>query len=185
MTFPANDPAKRAFTLVEILLVIALVGVMVALVAGNAGAFIEGSKQMPPGRVLKLAVVDALYLAGERKRVTFLGYVEEDAAFVVTDASGGVLSKHPIFETRKEEENEVDEDESPKVTFWAKGPLAGAGGGSSIHDDDVLVVKRVPFHFGSSAPFRVEIETEDMRDPESYEFDPFSGYHLEKLGQEE
>ena len=46
-------------------------------------------------------------------------------------------------------------------------------------------MKRVPFHFGSSAPFRVEIETEDMRDPESYEFDPFSGYHLEKLGQEE
>ena len=58
------------FTLIEVLLVLALVGLMAGLVAGNAGAFISGGNFEPPHRVLKKSVLDAVYYAGERKRAT-------------------------------------------------------------------------------------------------------------------
>ena len=60
------------FSLIEVLLVLALIGVMAAIVAGNAGAFIQASGYEPPARVLKKAVLDAYYFAGERKEATFL-----------------------------------------------------------------------------------------------------------------
>ena len=55
------------FTLIEVLLVLALVGVLAGLVAGNAGAFITGAKYEPPGRVLKKAILDAIYFSSETK----------------------------------------------------------------------------------------------------------------------
>ena len=48
------------FTLVEVLLVLALVGVITGLVAGNVGAFITGAQFEPPERVLKKAILDAI-----------------------------------------------------------------------------------------------------------------------------
>ena len=42
---------------------LALIGVMAGIVAGNAGAFIVGSNFEPPDRVLKRAVLDAVYFA--------------------------------------------------------------------------------------------------------------------------
>ena len=173
----------RAFTLIEILLVLALVGVMVGLVAGNAGAFIEGSKYEPPGRVLKKAVVDCLYLSCENKRVAYLSYDEENATFVISNASGGILTTHGVFEGATEEPKR-DKDDNPKVTFRSIGPLSGPAGGSSVFDEDILIVKRVPFHFGASVPFEAEIEVKGESENEIYEFDPFSGYHLKKLEKE-
>jgi prepilin-type N-terminal cleavage/methylation domain-containing protein len=173
----------RAFTLIEILLVLALIGVMVGLVAGNTGALIGGSKTEPPGRVLKQAVVDCLYLSCENKRVAYLSYHEENATFLISNASGGVMASHGIFEGAKEE-TKRDKDDNPKVTFRSIGPLAGPAGGSSVFDEDILIVKRVPFHFGASVPFEAEIEVKGQSDNEIYEFDPFSGYHLKKLKKE-
>ena len=176
-------PGTRAFTLIEILLVLALVGVMVGLVAGNAGAFIEGSKYEPPGRVLKKAVVDCLYLSCENKRVAYLSYDEENATFVISNASGGILTSHGMFEGAKEDPKR-DKDDNPKVTFRSIGPLSGPAGGSTVFDEDLLLVKRVPFHFGASVPFEAEIEVKGESENEIYEFDPFSGYHLKKLKKE-
>jgi hypothetical protein len=62
--------------------------------------------------------------------------------------------------------------------------LAGPAGGSSVFDEDILIVKRVPFHFGASVPFEAEIEVKGESENEIYEFDPFSGYHLKKLKKE-
>lgn len=180
MIFRTCGSGARAFTLIEILLVLALIGVMVGLVAGNAGAFIEGSKYEPPGRVLKKAVLDCLYLSSENKRVAYLSYHEENATFLISDASGGVLESHGIFEGAKEE-TKRDKDDNPKVVFRSIGPLAGPAGGSTVFDEDILIVQRVPFHFGASIPFEAEIELKGESEKETYEFDPFSGYHLKKL----
>ncbi|MDA7791943.1 prepilin-type N-terminal cleavage/methylation domain-containing protein [Opitutales bacterium] len=58
----------RGFTLVEVLLVLALVGVLAGLVAGNVGAFIAGAKFEPPDRVLKKSNsrCDIFFIGNER-----------------------------------------------------------------------------------------------------------------------
>ena len=76
---------KRAFSLIEVLLVLALVAILVGIVAGNAGAFIKGSNFEPPDRVLKKAVLDAVYHASESKRAAYLSYFEENATFQIID----------------------------------------------------------------------------------------------------
>ena len=63
---------KQAFSLIEVLLILALVGVLMGVVAGNASAFIKGSNYEPPGRVLKVATLDAVYFSSERKRKSSL-----------------------------------------------------------------------------------------------------------------
>lgn len=169
----------RAFTLIEVLLVLALIGVLIGLVAINAGAFVEASKYEPPARVLGKAVMDSFYYASESKRTSYLSYSEENATFLVSDGMGKVLVTHSIFE--KEDLEELrEEDLLPQVIFRAKGPLAGLSGGDSLYDEDLLVVRRVPFHFGTSMPFQVEIEIMGEEEIEIIEFDPFSGYPLSK-----
>lgn len=166
---------KRAFSLIEVLLVLALVAVLVGIVAGNAGAFIKGSNFEPPDRVLKKAVLDAVYHASESKRPAFLSYFEENATFLVTGTSGEILAEHNVYEKITEE---IEEDSSliPKVSFYAVGPLSGVDGGNTNYDDEDLKLARVFFHSGSSQPFFAEIEFRN--DQEKLEFDPFSGYVL-------
>ena len=157
------------------LLVLALIGVMAGIVAGNAGAFIVGSNFEPPDRVLKRAVLDAVYFAGERKRATYLQYFEANATFLVADREGKVLATHKIYEDLTDEIRE-NEDLMPKTTFRAIGPLSGPDGGRTEYDEDHLELTRVYFHAGCSIPFHTEIdfrgETIEMS------FDPFSGYIL-------
>jgi len=169
----------RAFTLIEVLLVLALIGVLIGLVAINAGAFVEASKYEPPARVLGKAVMDSFYFASETKRTAYLSYQEGNATFLVSDGTGKVLSNHGIFD--KEDLEQLREDDLlPRVVFRAKGPLAGLSGGDSLYDDDLLVVGRVPFHFGTSMPFQTEIEIMGEEEIEIIEFDPFSGYPVAK-----
>ena len=118
----------RAFTLIEVLLVLALIGVLIGLVAINAGAFVEASKYEPPARVLGKAVMDSFYFASETKRTAYLSYQEGNATFLVSDGTGKVLSNHGIFD--KEDLEQLREDDLlPRVVFRAKGPLAGLSGG--------------------------------------------------------
>lgn len=169
----------RAFTLIEVLLVLALIGVLIGLVAINAGAFVEASKYEPPARVLGKAVKDSFFFASETKRTAYLSYLEENATFFVSDATGRILASHGIFE--KEDLEQLREDDLlPRVLFRAMGPMAGLAGGDSLYDDDLLVVQRVPFHFGTSMPFQAEIEIMGEDEVERIEFDPFSGYQVTK-----
>jgi hypothetical protein len=169
---------KQAFSLIEVLLILALVGVLMGVVAGNASAFIKGSNYEPPGRVLKVATLDAVYFSSERKRKSFLSYDQEKVAFLVSDAEGSVLTEHPIYE--KLEEDLFDDPELvPEVIFTAIGPEAGEAGGQTVYTDEQLLLKRITFHAGCSQPFEVAItfrgETEVIK------FDPFSGYVLTPL----
>lgn len=167
--------SKRAFSLIEVLLVLALVAVLLGVVAGNAGSFIKGSNFEPPDRVLKKAVLDAVYFASESKRAAYLSYFEENATFLVSDSYGKTLAEHRVYE--KIPDGFGDETELvPKVFFYAEGPLAGQDGGNSIYDEDELSLKRVFFHSGCSIPFSAEIQFRDEK--KELKFDPFSGYIL-------
>lgn len=166
---------KRAFSLIEVLLVLALVAILVGIVAGNAGAFIKGSNFEPPDRVLKKAVLDAVYHASESKRAAYLSYFEENATFQVADSFGAILSEHRVYK-KLDEDLKKDDSLLPKVTFFAIGPLAGEDGGNSKYDERDLVLNRVFFHSGCSVPFSVVINFRDEK--QVMNFDPFSGYVL-------
>lgn len=168
---------SRAFSLIEVLLVLALVGILFGLVAGNAGAFISGSNFEPPDRVLKRAVLDAVYHAAERKQPTYLAYREQNASFVVTDASGSPLSRHDVYK-KMDEKIRQSEDLIPRVVFRAIGPLSGMEGQETKYDDEHLMLARVKFDSGCSVPFSVEIQFRE--ETEETSFDPFSGFVLKQ-----
>ena len=159
------------FTLVEVLLVLALVGVITGLVAGNVGAFITGAQFEPPDRVLKKAILDAIYESSELKRATYLSFETNSSSFRVTDRAGSQINIHSIYKGELDGEKEV-----PRVVFKAIGPESGADGGSTIYDEEELILTRIPFHYGSSAPFEVEIKFKDQLS--RHRFDPFSGFVL-------
>ena len=167
----------QAFSLIEVLLVLALLSVLAGVVAGNLGAFIKGANFEPPQRVLKKAVLDAVYYSSERKRATYLSYFEKNATFLVSDSMGLPLAEHRVY---KELSDDIARDSSniPKISFHAVGPLSGVEGDGTNYDEDELVLPRVVFHAGSSVPFYVNLQFGD-NDTEMY-FDPFSGYILKK-----
>ena len=163
----------RGFTRVEVLLVLALVGVLAGLVAGNVGAFITGAKFEPPDRVLKKAILDAIYFSSETKDPAYLFYLDENASFAVKDANGVELSLHKVYQGEWNEDYEL-----PEVQFYAIGPESGPDGGSTVYDEEQLSLNRVPFHFGSSVPFMSEIR---FREENLFlYFDPFSGFVLKQ-----
>jgi len=170
---------KRAFSLIEVLLVLALVAVLVGIVAGNAGSFIVGANFEPPDRVLKKAVLDAVYHASESKRATFLHYSEDTASFYVLDSTGQSLSEWPVYKVLSDKIKE-NPKLIPSVIFRALGPLAGVEGGpsSSVYNENELVIEKIPFHYGSILPFSAQIYFKDKKD--DFSFDPFSGYLLKK-----
>lgn len=180
MTKVKRVRVTSGFTLIEILLVLALVGLMAGLVAGNAGAFIAGGNFEPPDRVLKKAVLDAVYFAGERKRSTYLSFVEKNATFLVTDSSGVVLSNHLIFK-KLSDERSISNSAMPIINFQAVGPLAGPDGGRTSYDDSSLELERIPFHSGSSVPFSAKIKFREKE--QILFFDPFSGYAIKEQGE--
>ena len=148
-----------------------LVGVITGLVSGNVGAFIIGAQFEPPDRVLKKAILDAIYESSESKRATYLSFEANSSSFRVTDRSGFQIISHSIYKGELDDESEV-----PKVVFKAIGPGSGSDGGSTIYDEDELILSRIPFHYGGSVPFEVEIEFNEQLS--RHRFDPFSGFVL-------
>ena len=70
------------------LLVLALIGVMAGIVAGNAGAFIGGSNFEP--RSSAQACGFGCRISPGSKRATYLQYLEANATFLVADREGNL-----------------------------------------------------------------------------------------------
>ena len=166
---------SSGFSLIEILLVLALIAVLAGIVAGNASAFILGGNAEPPDRVLKRAALDALYFSGEKKEEVFLSWLEENATYLIKDRGGKILQKHPVYE-KLDEKIKMDDELMPKVSFFAIPPKAGVDGTSSNLSNDNLALSMVRFHAGCSTPFMVEIIYRG--EEEKLKFDPFSAYVL-------
>ncbi len=167
---------SAGFTLIEVLLVLALVAVLAGIVAGNASAFILGGSSEPPDRVLKRAVLDALYFSTEKKEEVRLAWSEQQATFLIKDRNGVILKRHSIYEDL-DEESVIDEDQVPKVSFFAIPPKVGFGGSSSPLNDEDLYLAEIIFNGGYTFSFLAEIEF--LGRNEILEFDPFSGFVLQ------
>lgn len=175
MTVLQRRGSVSGFTLIEILIVLALVAIMAGIVAGNASAFIIGGNAEPPARVLKRATLDALYFSGEKKEEIFLSWLEQNATFLVQDRQGMILKSHPVYEEITDDIRS-DDELMPKLEFYAVPPLAGVDGGSSDLDSDELLLSAIRFHAGCSTPFLTVIEFRGKT--EELKFDPFSAYVL-------
>lgn len=167
--------SASGFSLIEILLVLSLVALLAAVVAGNAGAFITGGNAEPPVRVLKRAALDALYFSSEMKREVLLKWNDVNATFLVTKRDGEILQAHPVYQ-ELDDDIRSNGDLMPEVIFTAIGPKAGVDGGSTEYEEDDLLLSSVRFHAGCSTPFMAEIKFRG--EIEEVEFDPFSGYVL-------
>ena len=169
---------RGGFTIVEVLLVLALLAIIAAMVGTGAVGMIEAAKMEPPDRVLKRAVLDAVYHASDRKEPSFLRYRKERATFEVTDATGQILAKHAVYQDMptdaEDDDDEWDDLVLPEVSFLAEGPLAGESGGSTQLADEHLVLKRIRFQAGVSPPFQAKVTFAGKE--EIFNFDPFSGY---------
>ena len=161
------------FSLIEVLIVLALLAVMAAIVSGNIAGFIDGAKAEPPGRVLKRAVLEGIFLSNERKREVRLSYLEENASFLITSPRGVIIKDFRIYDNLSEE-IQSSPDKLPKVFFKAIGPGTGVDGEDSDLDQEQLELNSIRFHAGCSNPFKAEILFREKT--EILEFDPFSGY---------
>ena len=164
-------------------MVLALMGVLITLSMGNAQGLLFVREFEPPDKVLRKAVLDAIYYASASKDKSLLAYNEKNATFEVLDSAGNPFSDlmgrpsiHRVYEKMTDSLRE-DSNRIPQVRFEAVGPSPGPEEDGTNWDDDQLELTSVPFHYNCTFPFRVTIT---FREKEKvYYFDPFSGYQID------
>lgn len=156
-----NDP-RRGFSLVELIIVIALIALIGGLVAMNAEAILRGLGEEPVDRVLRKAVREARYQAAALKEPTTLRFDEETATFIVNDAAGAELA---AFSTGM--------DDRPGALLIDFEQLLPAQGLSPYTRPETVAIGQVTFRPDrSSTPFQVVVDLENGRFTQR--FDPFS-----------
>ena len=183
---PDLNPSRiRAFTLIEIILVLALIGLLFSLFIGISGTFARASKEPePPIAILRAAVLEATHLSSKGKEVTHLRFDDENGTLVIENAAGTQLSVREFddFVVQDGDEREL----LFTVSFEAETPLQGVSGDEGEWDDEDLSLRRVTFHpSGVSTPFLARLIHHDTDKEEVLRFDPFSGYVLFEEEEEE
>ena len=203
---------SSGFTLIEIILVMALVAIVGTLVAYNVPAIVRLKSQPPIERVMVDAVREARFQAALTKEVSWLTYDSETGIFHVTldskapslpvpnDPFGtfGTLGSSVMEASSDEEESVIppsaiksyqvyfpEDGEVPKVEFFAMPPGMGYDGDSEDEPEDIPL-PRVPFDpAGFSVPFMVKVEDPNASIRDAFMiFDPFSNHVLESEGFE-
>jgi len=208
-SFPGRS---SGFTLIEIILVMALVGIVGTLVVLNVPSIIRLQDQPPIHRVMVDAVREARFQAAVTKEVCWLTYDSETGIFHVSldskapsqpvpdDPFGtfGTLKSSVMEATSDEEKTTIppsaiksyqvyfpEDGEVPKVEFFAIPPGMGYDGDSEDDPEDIPL-SRVPFDpAGFSVPFMVKVEDPNAGIRDAFMiFDPFSNHVLESEGFE-
>jgi prepilin-type N-terminal cleavage/methylation domain-containing protein len=86
----------RGFTLIEIIIVIALMGIIGGLVVINANSVLQGLGDDPVDRSLVKAVREARYQAAANKQTVRLQFDEQERQWLITSTSGQQLDARPI-----------------------------------------------------------------------------------------
>lgn len=88
---------KRAgFTLLEVVVAMAIIGMVAGLVVVNFSSAFEGFKSRPPEDVFRTAVRQARYEAALRRQKTFLSFDAEKNTFFVIAADGTPCGEYPL-----------------------------------------------------------------------------------------
>ncbi len=154
------------FTLVEILLVIALIGVMGGLVVGGLGGLFQAGKIHPPERRLQEAVLKARALAERESIPVFLSYDRQAGGRFIVEGSSRL-------ELLLDERNQTIAEQGPEISFSAI-----VENSPYNYTAEQLRLLKVKFMAGCSPAFLVKLETEESN--QEITFDPFSAYALKE-----
>ena len=154
------------FTLVEILLVIALIGVMGGLVVGGLGGFFQAGKIHPPERRLQEAVLKSRALAERESIPVFLSYDRQAGGRFIVEGSSRL-------ELLLDERNQTIAEQGPEISFSAI-----VENSPYNYTAEQLCLLKVKFMAGCSPAFLVRLETEESN--QEITFDPFSAYALKE-----
>ena len=158
-----NDPVG-GFTLLEVLLAIAVIALVSGLAVFNADAVFSGFDDKPLPGILKKAVREARLLAAASKETVFLSFNAESSRFSIVSHNGGILESFPT--------GYDPEDESVEIRMYQILPGTGFTFSRGIATETRLV-QRVGFHPDrSSTPFEVHLFYEETESRHRY--DPFS-----------
>jgi prepilin-type N-terminal cleavage/methylation domain-containing protein len=163
---------RRGFTLIEFIIVIALIALVGGLVAVNAEAILRGLGEEPVDRILQKAVREARFQAAYLKQPTQLRFDEESAAFRVITRDGAALAEFTTGLTGP--------SDRLRITFEQILPERGLTAGTLEQTVEIDAVTFLPDR--SSTPFQVLIDHE--RSPFTQRFDPFSDIVIDDSRQQ-
>jgi prepilin-type N-terminal cleavage/methylation domain-containing protein len=157
-----NETANSAFTLLEMLIVIGLIGILSAVVVVNANALFAGLGDEAVPETLRRAVREARYQAAAMKSETVLSYNTESGRFQISGSAGEILKELPV------EEN----PDGVTVTFRRLQP--GKGDSLALNRNPIRrEVAAVRFHPDRSATL-FEVDLRHGGGQTVHRYDPFS-----------
>ena len=156
--------AWRAFTLIELMLAIAVLAIMSSIVVINANAILGGFDDKPLPEILKIAVREARYAAAKNKEPVYLSFDAKESRFIVTDPRHRILQ---TFSTGYEPDGP-----SIGIHFFRLLPSTGTTFSNRLGPDRQPAL-RVAFHPDrSSTPFEVHLKYSQQES--THRYDPFS-----------
>ena len=157
-----GDKLRGGFTLIEILLVIALIAIAVSVVLVNFTALTERGESTSPEEVLSAAIRKARFIAAADRVITELRYDLESGKLVI-EPSGDEFSINENF----------GPDGRGAIKFYLIPPAEGL---RPLPDPDRTTLETRAIAFApdrSSSPFLAEIDT-GQGSPTRLRYDPFS-----------
>jgi prepilin-type N-terminal cleavage/methylation domain-containing protein len=164
---PATRRRARAFSLLELIVALALVAVLATIFIVSIPNLMDGLATRPLPEILQKAVRDARYQAALKKEIVSLRFDAEKGAFVVFDRSGATLAER--------ESGYGPESREIAVRFFQIMPLEGVS--SFRASGEQVGIELVRFHPDrSSTPFVAELDIGNVRSRHRY--DPFSDLEI-------
>jgi len=155
-----SQSSQAGFTLLEIILVFALIALSASVIIANFTTFLNFDDQVAPEDTLRAAIRSARFQAASERIPATLSFDKETGALVV---SGG--ESFPLQANFK--------DGTDEIRFYLVPPAEGMGRFPDAESSQ-LEAKEVSFAPDrSSTPFVVEIDTGEGT-PQRLVFDPFS-----------
>lgn len=154
-------PASAAFTLVEIVLVIALMAMAASVVIANFVAFADRGEETSPEETLRAAIRSARFHAGSSRQITTLRFDKENGQLLVSSGEEFKLN------------DDFGKGGPGEINFYLVPPAEGLAPFPEAERSD-LETSSVSFAPDrSSSPFVAEIDT-GRGNAERLVFDPFS-----------
>ena len=172
--------SHSAFTLAEILLAVALIGLLGGLISGAGMLNADALESRPPDRVALSAIKRARFEAIERGREVSLFY-DRRGFFLISDSETAVPIAHIYLEKKlkravaeaEKKGEEIDWDDFPnevEVVFEVVYPELIDRGGVNFSDPNIEELRFYPD--STMTPSRIHVVVGD-EDAVSFEMDPF------------
>lgn len=162
---PRPDGRNAAFSLIEIVLVLALITVASSLVIANFAAMADRGGQYTTEELIREAVKEARFQAASERTITTLRFNKETGSLQI----GGERAQEVAFDLHES----FGRDGSAAIKFFLVPPSEGL---SPYNEAARTRMETDAVRFApdrSSSPFVVEIDTGDGT-PQRLVFDPFS-----------